>query len=283
MTQPLINLRSPTEPHESQCGGDSARAQTNADTVTQFTAQVDRFVTSPHVNEPEAVRRFLAAVDPRGDESALDVACGPGLLARAFAPHVREYVGVDLTPAMVDKAGAIAREVGIANAQFEIAYALRLPFEANTFDLVLTRLALHHMPDPRRAVQEMARVLRPGGRLGVFDMTTSEITEEARYHNVVERLRDPSHASALALSELVQIIRIAGLELDKVDAIDYEQDVEDWIARAEQSADAATRARELIAGAKGTRKFGGKRVWRDQDGRIWFSVRWAILVATKLP
>jgi SAM-dependent methyltransferase len=229
------------------------------------------------------VRRFLAAVDPRCDERALDVACGPGLLARAFAPHVREYVGVDLTPAMVEKASAITRDVGISNAQFEIGDALQLPFKANTFDLVLSRLALHHMPDPGRAVQEMARVLRPGGRLGVFDMTTSEITEEAAYHNVIERLRDPSHTSSLALSELVKMVRIAGLELDKVDAIDYEQDVEDWIARAEQSADAATQARELIADAIGTRKFGGKRVWRDQDGKIWFSVRWAVLVATKMP
>jgi len=283
MTRPLTI----TVPAESR-GGDVhiAPAQNlnpNADTVTQFTAQVERFVTSPHVNEPEAVHRFLAAVDPRCDERALDVACGPGLLARAFAPHVREYVGVDLTPAMVDKAGALTRDAGITNARFEIADALRLPFEANTFDLVLTRLALHHMPDPYRAVQEMSRVLRPGGRLGVFDMTTSEITEEARFHNVVERLRDPSHASSLPLSKLVKTIRIAGLELDKMDAIDYEQDVEDWLARAEQSAKAATRARQLIAGARGTRKFGAKRVWRDQEGKLWFSVRWAILVATKLP
>src|SRR5215510_10290595 len=199
MTQPLINLRN-----------------ANADTVTQFTAQVDRFVTSPHVNEPEAVRRFLAAVDPRCDERALDVACGPGLLARAFAPHVREYVGVDLTPAMVEKASAITRDAGITNAQFEIGDALRLPFTANTFDLVLSRLALHHMPDPRRAVREMARVLRPGGRLGVFDMTTSEITAESAYHNRVERLRDPSHARALPLSELVQDVGVAALEVDQV-------------------------------------------------------------------
>ena len=286
MTQPLINPRTATDSSESQGGGVLIAAQnpnSNGDTVTQFTAQVNRFVTSPHVNQPEAVRRFLAAVDPRCDERALDVACGPGLLARAFAPHVREYVGVDLTPAMVEKASAITRDVGISNAQFEIGDALQLPFKANTFDLVLSRLALHHMPDPGRAVQEMARVLRPGGRLGVFDMTTSEITEEAAYHNVIERLRDPSHTSSLALSELVKMVRIAGLELDKVDAIDYEQDVEDWIARAEQSADAATQARELIADATGTRKFGGKRVWRDQDGKIWFSVRWAILVATKMP
>ena len=118
------------------------------------------------------MRRFLAAVAPRGDERALDVACGPGLLAKAFAPHVREFVGVDLTPAMVEKATAIAREAGLSNVRFDVADALRLPFEANAVDLVLSRLALHHMPDPGAAVREMARVLRPGARFGVFDMTT---------------------------------------------------------------------------------------------------------------
>jgi len=128
----------------------------------------------------------------------------------------------------------------------------------------------------------MARVLRPGGILGAFDMTTSEITEEAEYHNNVERLRDPSHNRAVPLSELVRTIRVAGLELDSVEAIDYDQDVEDWMARAAQSTDEAARARRLIAEAIGTRKFGAKKVWRDEDGKLWFSVRWAILVATKL-
>jgi SAM-dependent methyltransferase len=251
------------------------------DTVTQFTAQVDRFVTSPHVNQPEPVQRFLAAVAPRGDERALDVACGPGLLAKAFAPHVREIVGVDLTPAMVEKAAAIARDSGLANESFEVANALRLPFEENAFDLVVTRLALHHMPDPRAAVREMARVLRPAGRLGIFDMTTSEIADEAAYHDLVERLRDPSHVRALPFSELGQMIGLAGLELEKVETVDYDQEVEDWIARAEQCAADAKQVHELISAAIGTRKFGGKKVRRDDGGKLWFSVRWAILLATK--
>src|SRR5262245_8401997 len=251
------------------------------DTVTQFTAQVERFVKSPHVNQDEPVHRFLAAVAPHGDELALDVACGPGLLARAFAPHVREIVGVDLTPAMVEKAAAISREAGLSNARFEVANALRLPFGTDALDLVLTRLALHHMPDPGAAVREMARVLRPGGRLGIFDMTTSEIADESAYHNLVERLRDPSHMRALPLSEFAQMLGLAGLALDQIGTVDYDQEVEDWIARAEQSAADATQVRQLIADAVGTRKFGAKRVRRDEGGTLWFSVRWAILVATK--
>ena len=168
--------------------------------------------------------------------------CGPGLLAKVFAPHVREFIGVDLTPAMVEKATAIAARPISPNQCFEVADARNLPFE-RALDLVLTRLALHHLPDPRAAVREIARVLRPGGRLGVFDMTTSEITEESAYHDLVERLRDPSHTRALPLSELAQMLGLAGLEIDKVETLDYEQDVEDWIARAEQSADDAKQVR----------------------------------------
>ena len=54
------------------------------------------------------------------------------------------------------------------------------------------------------------------------------------------------------------MVRVARLELDKVEVMDYDQDVDDWIARAVQSADEATQARELIADAIGTWKFGGK-------------------------
>jgi SAM-dependent methyltransferase len=133
----------------------SGPEKAKSDVVEQFTAQVDRFFTSPHVNQPEPVARYVGTVTPPGDERVLDVGCGPGLLAKAFAPHVREYVGVDLTPVMVAKAADIARAAGIANARFEVGDPLALPFEAASFDLALSRLALHHMSDPRRAIQQM--------------------------------------------------------------------------------------------------------------------------------
>ena len=127
----------------------------------------------------------------------------------------------------------------------------------------------------------MARVIRPGGRIGLFDMTTSEDVAEDAYHNEVKRLHDPSHASALPLSELFGLIGRAGLDADRLDTMDYDLDVEDWISRAEQSPEQGRAVRERIAAALGTRQFGGKRVRRDAEGTLWFTVRWAILTARK--
>jgi SAM-dependent methyltransferase len=191
----------------------------NESIVDQFTAQVERFVRSAHVNETEPVARFVAAVAPRETEEALDVA--------------------------------------------------------------ISRLAIHHIPDAGAALREMARVIRPDGRIGLFDITTSEDVAEAAYHNEVERLRDPSHASALPLSELFRLIGRARLDADRLDTMDYELEVEDWISRAEQSPEQARGARERIAAALGTRRFGGKRVRRDAERKQWFTVRWAIITARK--
>jgi SAM-dependent methyltransferase len=253
----------------------------NENIVDQFTAQVERFVRSPHVNEAELVARFVAAVAPRETEEALDAACGPGLLAKAFAPRLRTFTGVDLTPAMVERARRTANDAALANARFQTGDALALPFLDGRFDIAISRLALHHIPDAGTALREMARVLKPGGRIGLFDITTSEDLTEAAYHNEVERLRDPSHASALPLSELFRLIGVAGLDPDHLDAVDYELDVEEWISRAEQSPEQARGARERIAAALGARRFGGRRVRRDATGKLWFTVRYAIITAKK--
>jgi len=253
----------------------------NDSIVDQFTAQVDRFVRSPHVNVVEPVARFVAAVAPTAEEEAVDLACGPGLLAKPFAPRLRSFTGLDLTPAMVEKARALAAEGGLANARFETGDALATPYADGRFDVALSRLALHHIPDAAQALREMARILKPGGRVGIFDMTTSEDRSLALTHDMIERLRDPSHARALPLSELVELIGRAGLDVERVEGIDYELDVDDWIARAEQTPAEAALARAGIEASVGTRRFGGKRVRRDESGKLWFTVRWVIVTARK--
>lgn len=100
-------------------------------------------------------------------DALLDVACGTGDAVVAAAGVCDRVAGVDIA----DSALATAREraAGAANVELRRAPADRLPFGDASFDAVLCTSALHHLPDPRAALAEVARVLRPGGRAALGD------------------------------------------------------------------------------------------------------------------
>jgi ubiquinone/menaquinone biosynthesis C-methylase UbiE len=108
----------------------------------------------------------LAAIAP--GERVLDVACGTGLVtlrAAALAGVAGEVIGTDISDQMVaTAAGHVAGAEGIAKVQFERMDAESLTFTDSSFDIALCSLGLMYAPDPRRAVEEMFRVLRHGGR-----------------------------------------------------------------------------------------------------------------------
>jgi len=103
-------------------------------------------------------------------DRVLDVACGTGGAAldaaAAVGPH-GSVVGVDLSGRMIDAARRRAAECGAVNATFERMDAEDLALPDASFDVVLCALGLMYVPDPARALREMRRVLRPGGRLVV--------------------------------------------------------------------------------------------------------------------
>jgi SAM-dependent methyltransferase len=95
--------------------------------------------------------------------SVLDVPCGGGPALRGVRPHVR-YVAADISPVMLGRTRQQARRLGLDITTVE-ADITRLPFADNEFDLCVTFNGLHCLPEPARAVRELARCLRPGGRL----------------------------------------------------------------------------------------------------------------------
>ncbi len=121
-------------------------------------------------DEEKAVwkRELRPALDGNGGLKALDVGTGPGFLALILAEMGHAVTGVDISTGMIEKAIGNARMMDIA-ADFRCADAERLPFEDESFDILVNRHLLWTLPDPKGAVEEWARVLRPKGRVLAID------------------------------------------------------------------------------------------------------------------
>jgi ubiquinone/menaquinone biosynthesis C-methylase UbiE len=247
-----------------------------------FTTQAQAFAANPWVTDEERIRRLVAAARLTGSERVLDIATGPGYIAEAFAGVTQEVVGVDLTDAMLAIAKQRTKERGISNVSFRAADAQNLPFENVAFDVVVCRLALHHLLKPLEVVREMARVCRSRGTIVVEDIYASEHPERAAYQDRWEILRDPSHVRTLALSELLQLFRHARLETDSVTtADDLTPEVERWLATTKTPAHRAAEIRRLLEQDR-SHDLSGSRPFQDATGRLCFHARTAILAGRKV-
>ncbi|HVH76238.1 MAG TPA: methyltransferase domain-containing protein [Stellaceae bacterium] len=179
--------------------------------LDQFSRQAGLFSSAAPITDAGALEMIVAAAKPGPEDRMLDLACGGGIVVCAFAPFLREAVGIDMTPAMLERAQKLAAEKGLENVRWHEGDVSRLPFPDASFTIVTTRYSFHHFRDPAAVLREMVRVCAPGGRILVIDTQASEDPAKAAEFNRLEVLRDPSHVRALPLSEMRGLFRGAGL------------------------------------------------------------------------
>ena len=192
---------------------------------------------------------MLAEARLTGRERVLDVGCGPGHTALAFAPRARQVVALDLSAQMLEAGRGLASARGIANVRFEQGDVENLAFAAGEFDRVTSRFSAHHYPDPPRALAEVARVLRPGGRLLLVDSFAPNDDELDAFLDAIERARDPSHVRNWRIAEWTGMMRAAGFDARLVESWSMPLDFADWIARMETSPVGVTELHALMADA----------------------------------
>jgi ubiquinone/menaquinone biosynthesis C-methylase UbiE len=218
---------------------------TNVDQVrARFGATADR-VAEHAQQQVELVRAQLQAfVIPNGDERALDAGTGAGTLALALAPLVREVVGVDVVPELLERARANAPP----NVSFVEGDATNLPFEAASFDLACCRRTLHHIAHPERAVAELARVTVPGGRIFVDDQIAPVDPLAALDLDRFEQARDPSHTRTLPDIDFRQLFEANGLVLLQSRFQTHRRELDYYLDLAGCEGKARERARQLSPG-----------------------------------
>jgi ubiquinone/menaquinone biosynthesis C-methylase UbiE len=212
----------------------------------QFDLQAVPYSQARMAHETLALALLLEAAQARPGLRSLDVACGPGRVALAFADVVADTTGLDMAPRMLDRARELAAEKGRSNIAWDIGDALALPYADATFDVVTTRLSWHHLEVPERALDEMVRVCKPGGRIVVCDAVAPADAGRAVAFLAMERLRDPSTTRFLTQAEMMSLLRGAGLEPDFVRSYSFVVALEPLLRASFPDPGGAERIRRLV-------------------------------------
>lgn len=217
--------------------------------LDQFTKQAIPFATAAGIKDEEALKLLVEFTSVRPDDTMLDVACGPGLVVCAFAQVVRHATGIDLTPAMIERARTLQTEKGLTNVTWQVGNVLPLPYPDASFSIVTSRFAFHHFPDPKAVLAEMKRVCTPNGKVVVIDVMASPDPQKAAAYNRMEKLRDPSHARGLPLTELELLFRQTALPTPRKTFYRLEGEVEDLLQRSFPNPGDADKIRQIFVEA----------------------------------
>lgn len=256
----------------------------------QFGEHASAYATSRVHAKGASLSRVVELVQPQKHWRALDIATGAGHTAAAFAPHVAHVIASDITREMLGEAEKLAAERGLANMETAEADAEALPFGDGAFDLVTSRIAPHHFPNPRQFVREVARVLKPGGLFALIDniapdaestagFSASDLDEAAATYNAFEKLRDPSHARCLGMAEWSALMAGEGFTVIQKERIPKDMEFDPWAVRLGCDAPTVERLRQMLLGGSPALKAFLKP--RETDGQLWFTLDEAIVTARK--
>lgn len=181
------------------------------DKTPLFISEEERYSTYPWLYEAAEFRKHAG-------EDVLEIGCGTGCDLLQFAKNGARAVGVDITPEHL----RLAAERVNGLAEIKRSDATALPFDDGSFDFVYSHGVLHHIDEPRRVVEEIFRVLRPGGRFNIhvyallsYFILLRQIQHGSQWKLWIENSRDPVHIDLYTGRSLRRLFAPAKLEINK--------------------------------------------------------------------
>lgn len=245
-----------------------------------FEKQAENFESSSmNFSNKDYINYVISSVKPSLSDTMLEVASGTCAVGRGFSPYLKNVVCLDATQAMLEAGKTEASKNSLNNIIFIKGYSEDLPFLTDSFDIVISRLAFHHFTDINRPFKEMARVLKPGGKLVIIDMEASE-EHLRKQRDKIETLRDPSHIRNLSISEIKKLYYDNSLEITFSDKKIIPVCLDSWLALTKTPSSARAEIKELMKDElQGKSKTGFAPYIRENN--IFFDQHWLLTIGIK--
>lgn len=250
---------------------------------SRFDRIAGNYATSEVHTQSPTLQRLLEWTNPVAGLEVCDVACGAGGTGLFLASSGARVTFVDAAPSMLAIVEQLAGQRGLP-AKVLQSYAEAIPLPSSHFDLVLSRLAAHHFTDVRKAVSEMARLARPGGRVAVIDLEGSTDSVNDEFNHRLERLHDPTHVRSYTASQWRDFFEAAGLAVEHLAPRQSEKvggvSLRRWCEIANSGEEAEQALRQLLSEAP-TEIREALGITRA-DGEFMMPVRTVLIVGRKV-
>ncbi|WP_186755639.1 class I SAM-dependent methyltransferase [Echinicola salinicaeni] len=180
----------------------------NTNIVNQFSKQASAYTSI--TSHSDSLDKLIAISSASRSDKVLDIACGSGIVACEFAKYTSHVTGIDMTQRMLEEAKKLQAKRSLTNVTWQIGDVESLPYEDDSFSIVISRFGFHHFIDPFKVLSEMKRVCKPGGKVLVVDVSLPD--SKIKNYNEMEKNRDNSHVAALSLTEFSNLFERLGFK-----------------------------------------------------------------------
>ncbi len=234
-----------------------------------------------HPTEADLLALIQLAAPKPGDR-ALDAATGSGTIALALAPYVESVLGVDVSPAMLERADAARAASGIENVHFRLGEIGALPLPPASFAIIVCHDLLHYVTDVSALLARLRSLLTSDGRLVLDELVASDDPVRRATQNAIEQRRNPALTQVLSAGEILKALAASGFAIRRSERYAVQRELGEWLAEA--AADEPTRSavRAMLEAGLETDS-AGLSPRRTRDGQIVFTQTRLRLLATPQP
>jgi len=212
----------------------------------QFSAVASAYLKSSVHAQGEDLAMLAQKLNGQWTSEVLDLGCGAGHLSFAVAPQVRSVTAFDLSNDMLMIVAQEAKLRQLENIKTRQGVAEKLPFSSQSFEYVCTRFSAHHWADVDRALSEMHRVVKIGGRVIIIDVISPGAALLDTHLQAMELLRDISHVRNYSWHEWSAQLSRARFHVEANHTWKLRLEFAAWVARMQTPADRIAAIRALL-------------------------------------
>lgn len=245
-----------------------------------FSAQAENFETEKlSFSKQDYLDYTVDCMELKDTDIVLETASGTCACGRAIAPFVKTVTCLDATKEMLDIGRKESKNLNFENIDFIEGIVENLPFEDESFDIVITRLSFHHFMEIWKPFSEMVRVLKKGGKLVIIDMEAAP--EKLRdIADKIETMRDPAHVRNISKDEFIKLYNEHKLKINKNETTNISVDLKAWMNLTKTPKHTSDKIYEIMMNElSGYSETGFNPFMKGSD--IYYQQRWMLMIGEK--